>query len=48
MGYALSTKHFADVLVAVPSSISIVFMVWLGALLAAAWRLIPIDTIRDT
>lgn len=27
MGYALSTKHFADVLVAVPSSVSIVFMV---------------------
>lgn len=27
MGYALSSKHFADVLVAVPSSVSIVFMV---------------------
>ena len=27
MGYALSTKHFANVLVAVPSSVSIVFMV---------------------
>ena len=27
MGYALSTKHYAAVLVAVPSSVSIVFMV---------------------
>lgn len=42
MGYALSTKHFADVLVAVPSSISIVFMVWIGAALAVAWRMMPI------
>lgn len=30
MGYALSSKHFADVLVAVPSSVSIVFMVGAG------------------
>eukprot|EP00887_Chlorella_sp_A99_P007823 scaffold20.g7823.t1 len=42
MGYALSTKHFSDILVAVPSSISIVVMVWMGAALAAAWRMIPI------
>lgn len=42
MGYALSSKHFADVLVAVPSSVSIVFMVWLGAALAVVWRMIPI------
>lgn len=42
MGYALSTKHFADVLVAVPSSVSIVFMVWLGAALAVVWRMMPI------
>lgn len=42
MGYALSTKHFPDVLVAVPSSVSIVFMVWLGAALAVVWRMIPI------
>lgn len=42
MGYALSCKHFKDVLVAVPSSVSIVFMVWMGAALAVAWRLTPI------
>lgn len=42
LGYTLSTKHFADVLVAVPSSVSIVFMVWLGAALAVVWRLIPL------
>ncbi|KAI3428717.1 hypothetical protein D9Q98_007541 [Chlorella vulgaris] len=42
MGYALSTKHFADVLVAVPSSVSIVFMVWIGAALAVVWRMMPI------
>ena len=39
MGYALSTKHFADILVAMPSAVSIVVMVWLGAALAAANRL---------
>lgn len=43
MGYALSTKHFGDVLVAVPSSVSIVFMVWLGSLLAVVWRMFPIQ-----
>ena len=42
MGYALSTKHFADVMVAVPSSVSIVVMVWMGAGLAAVWRTMPI------
>lgn len=42
MGFALSTKHFADVLVAVPSAVSILFMVWIGAALAVVWRLIPI------
>lgn len=42
MGYALSCKHFSDVLVAVPSSVSIVFMVWMGSALAVAWRLAPI------
>jgi BASS family bile acid:Na+ symporter len=41
MGYALSTKHFADIMVAVPSSVSIVVMVWMGAALAAAWRMMP-------
>ena len=42
MGYALSTKHFADILVAMPSAVSIVVMVWLGAALAAVWRMMPI------
>lgn len=42
MGYALSTKHFTDVMVAVPSSVSIVVMVWMGALLASAWRAMPV------
>lgn len=41
MGYALSTKHFADILVAVPSSVSIVIMVWMGAALAVIWRSMP-------
>ncbi|GAB4815674.1 hypothetical protein N2152v2_002720 [Parachlorella kessleri] len=45
MGFALSTHHFKDVLVAVPSAVSIVFMVWMGAALAVVWRLIPI---KDT
>lgn len=42
MGYALSTKHFADILVAVPSSVSILVMVWIGAALAVVWRMMPI------
>ena len=42
MGYALSTKHFADIMVAVPSSVSILVMVWMGAAVAAAWRCFPI------
>jgi hypothetical protein len=42
MGYALSTKHFGDIMVAVPSSVSIVVMVWIGAALAVAWRMTPI------
>jgi predicted Na+-dependent transporter len=46
MGFALSTRHFADVLVAVPSSLSIVIMVWLGALLAVLWRSLPIKEDR--
>lgn len=41
MGFALSRQHFADVMVAVPSSVSIVCMVWLGAALAAVWRAFP-------
>ena len=41
MGFALSRKHFADILVAVPSSVSIVIMVWMGAALAVVWRSIP-------
>ncbi len=48
MGYALSTKHFADVLVAVPSSVSIVFMVWIGAALAVVWRMMPIKDSTPT
>jgi BASS family bile acid:Na+ symporter len=44
MGYALSTRHFADALVAVPSAVSIVVMVWMGAALAVAWRLAPPPT----
>lgn len=43
MGFALSTKHFADIMVAVPSAVSIVVMVWLGAALAAVWRCMPIN-----
>ncbi|KFM23779.1 putative sodium-dependent transporter YocS [Auxenochlorella protothecoides] len=46
MGYALSTKHFADVLVAMPSAVSILFMVWIGAALAVVWRLVPIKDDR--
>lgn len=42
MGYALSVKHFSDIMVAVPSSVSIVVMVWMGAALAAAWRTMPV------
>lgn len=41
MAYALSTKHFADVMVAVPASVSIVIMVWMGAALASVWRTMP-------
>lgn len=43
MAYALSTKHFADILVAVPASVSIVVMVWMGAALAAVWRTMPVN-----
>ena len=46
MAYALSTKHFADILVAVPASVSIVIMVWMGAGLAAFWRTKPISDDR--
>lgn len=42
MGFALATKHFADVLVAVPSAVSIIFMIWIGAALAVVWRTVPI------
>lgn len=42
MGYALSTRNFADIMVAVPSSVSIVVMVWMGAALASVWRMMPI------
>ena len=42
MAYALSMKHFSDVMVAVPASVSIVVMVWMGAALAAVWRTMPI------
>lgn len=42
MGFALSRAHFSDVLVAVPSAVSIVFMVWMGAALAVAWRMVPV------
>jgi len=39
LAYGLSVKHFAsDVMVAVPASVSIVIMVWMGAGLAAYWR----------
>ena len=39
LAYGLSVKHFAsDVMVAVPASVSIVIMVWMGAGLAAFWR----------
>ena len=39
LAYGLSVKHFAsDVMVAVPASVSIVIMVWMGAALAAFWR----------
>ena len=41
MAYALSTKHFADIMVAVPASVSIVIMVWMGAALASIWRMMP-------
>lgn len=41
MAYALSTKHFADIMVAVPASVSIVIMVWMGAVLASIWRMMP-------
>lgn len=41
MAYALSTKHFADIMVAVPASVSIVIMVWMGAALASIWRTMP-------
>jgi hypothetical protein len=47
MGYALSRQHFSDVLVAVPSSVSIVVMVWLGAALASVWRLMPLEEARE-
>ena len=43
MAYALSTKHFSDILVAVPASVSIVVMVWMGAALAAVWRMMPVE-----
>lgn len=43
IGYALSTAHFSDPLVAVPSGISIALMVWVGATLAVIWRQFPID-----
>ncbi len=43
LGFSLSMKHFSDVLVALPSAVSIVVMVWMGAGLAAVWRCIPID-----
>lgn len=43
MGYALTTKHFSDILVAVPSAVSVCVMVWIGAALAAAWRVSPSD-----
>lgn len=42
MAYALSTKHFADIMVAVPASVSIVVMVWMGAALASVWRMMPV------
>lgn len=39
LAYGLSRSHFAnDVMVAVPASVSIVIMVWMGAALAAFWR----------
>eukprot|EP00890_Picochlorum_soloecismus_P004979 jgi/Picsp_1/5482/NSC_02841-R1_bile acid na+ symporter family protein len=44
MGYALTTKHFSDILVAVPSAVSVCVMVWIGAALAAAWRMSPTDS----
>lgn len=47
MGYALSTKHFTDILVAVPSSVSIVVMVWMGAALAATWRMISVNEVKS-
>jgi len=40
LAYGLSVKHFAsDPMVAVPASVSIVIMVWMGAALAAFWRM---------
>ncbi|MEO2192071.1 MAG: bile acid:sodium symporter family protein [bacterium] len=40
LAYGLSVKHFAsDALVSVPASVSIVIMVWMGAALAAFWRM---------
>ena len=40
LAYGLSVKHFAsDAMVAVPASVSIVIMVWMGAALAAFWRM---------
>jgi BASS family bile acid:Na+ symporter len=39
LAYGLSVKHFSDALVSVPASVSIVIMVWMGAALAAFWRM---------
>ena len=41
LAFTLSVRHFSDIMVAVPASVSIVVMVWMGAALAAVWRTMP-------
>lgn len=47
LAFSLSMKHFQDVLVSLPAAVSIVVMVWMGALLAAIWRSIPVKESDD-
>ncbi|KAL4527435.1 hypothetical protein Ndes2526B_g08877 [Nannochloris sp. 'desiccata'] len=47
LAFSLSMKHFSDVMVSLPGAVSIVVMVWMGALLAAVWRCIPIKENDD-
>ena len=42
LGFALAQKHFPDVMVSVPSAVSVVFMALGGSALAVFWRGRPV------